>query len=178
MGKFQHASWVAIYCLSTRKVLIARRSNNVRNPQLWNFFGGSLDKGETPTMAALRELQEEAGLTLDIEANSLTKLGDIQTKRKHLHLFVAFVIEEVSPILNAESSEACWVSVEELVGRKDLHMPTAIFLPILTQYLSDQQFKLDWQRHPHTHEVELETEEKSWPTRLWDWLKGVESSTE
>ncbi len=53
----------------------------------WNFPGGTMRRGETPEMAARRELGEEIGL----EASSLSPAGDAQGiwdgRRDHVHFF-------------------------------------------------------------------------------------------
>jgi 8-oxo-dGTP diphosphatase len=53
----------------------------------WNFPGGTVRRGETPEMAARRELVEEIGL----EASSLSAAGDAQGiwdgRRDHVHFF-------------------------------------------------------------------------------------------
>ena len=46
------------------EVLILKRSLSTKgNPGKWNFPGGHVDKGETRKEAAIRECQEEAGIT-------------------------------------------------------------------------------------------------------------------
>jgi 8-oxo-dGTP pyrophosphatase MutT (NUDIX family) len=66
----------------------------------WDLPKGVLDPGETPIDAALRELQEEAGLTLPAEA--LRDLGVHRyLARKDLHLFI------VDPPQPALSTDGC-----------------------------------------------------------------------
>lgn len=48
-----------------KKVLILRRGPTAPwMPGAWNFPGGQIDPGETPYDAAVRECEEEAGLTV------------------------------------------------------------------------------------------------------------------
>jgi 8-oxo-dGTP pyrophosphatase MutT (NUDIX family) len=46
-------------------VVVIRRAYRGRNAGQWGLPGGSLDEGETPVRAALRELHEEIGLRVD-----------------------------------------------------------------------------------------------------------------
>ena len=60
--------------------LITRRAATLRkHTGQWALPGGRLDAGETAERAALRELQEEVGLTLD-ESNVLGVLDDYGTR--------------------------------------------------------------------------------------------------
>lgn len=66
---------------STRAaVLLTRRAADMRShPGQWALPGGSLDAGETPEQAALRELREEVGLQLEAGA-VLGRLDDFVTR--------------------------------------------------------------------------------------------------
>ncbi|MFT5391506.1 MAG: 8-oxo-dGTP pyrophosphatase MutT (NUDIX family) [Gammaproteobacteria bacterium] len=63
-GMPQHASWQ-----SSAALLLTKRSSKLRDhPGQWALPGGSLDLGETPEEAALREASEEVGLDLPASA--------------------------------------------------------------------------------------------------------------
>ncbi len=54
------------------RVLLAERRPSQKSPGFWEFPGGKLEPGETPEMAARRELLEETGV--DIPPGALRKL--------------------------------------------------------------------------------------------------------
>ena len=69
------ASWS-----TSAAILLTRRAAGLRShPGQWALPGGSVDAGETPEQAALRELQEEIGLQLEPSA-VLGRLDDYVTR--------------------------------------------------------------------------------------------------
>jgi len=66
-------AWVILY--TADKVILGKRAPSTNNPNQWNFFGGHVDKGETPRAAACRELKEEVGY--DISPTSLKEIASI-----------------------------------------------------------------------------------------------------
>jgi len=75
------AGYPAPAAWSTRAaILLTRRAKGLRSHAgQWALPGGSLDPGETPEQAALRELQEEVGLHLNTRA-VLGRLDDYVTR--------------------------------------------------------------------------------------------------
>lgn len=57
-------AWVILH--TENKIILGKRAPSVRNPNQWNFFGGHVDKGESPQKAAARELFEETSYKLDV----------------------------------------------------------------------------------------------------------------
>jgi len=57
-------AWVIVH--TSNKLILGKRSQAVNNPNLWNFFGGHIDPGESAAEAAVRELEEEVGLKVDV----------------------------------------------------------------------------------------------------------------
>lgn len=72
--KTSATAWVILY--TDKKLILGKRSPTSKNPNLWNFFGGHLDAGETAVEAACRELKEETGYTIDkSKLKELAKIG-------------------------------------------------------------------------------------------------------
>ncbi|WP_241622769.1 dihydroneopterin triphosphate diphosphatase [Rosenbergiella australiborealis] len=53
---------VVIYARNTKRVLLLQRQDDA---QFWQSVTGSLEQGELPSQAALREVQEETGFIYD-----------------------------------------------------------------------------------------------------------------
>lgn len=102
--------WIVPYCEVTGRTLIAKRAPDLSNGGKWNFFGGGIDKGETPIQAAQRELFEEAGLRLPIVA--FEHIGHViaRTKSKSYSMdyFKVDVAKEFKPRLNKEHNKTRW----------------------------------------------------------------------
>ncbi|MEQ1804423.1 MAG: CoA pyrophosphatase [Burkholderiaceae bacterium] len=74
-GLPQHATW-----RTEPALLLTLRAADLRSHAgQWAMPGGRLDAGETPEQAALRELHEEIGLKLDVQA-VLGRLDDYETR--------------------------------------------------------------------------------------------------
>lgn len=116
---------VVIYTVTGSVLLLQRRDV----PSFWQSVTGSLEAGETPRQAAVREVQEETGLVL-------ARIDDCQQQNQFLiqppwraryaptvthnveHLFIAALDEAVPVRLNpAEHIAACWLDKAEALRR-------------------------------------------------------------
>ena len=90
----------------TSRFLISHRSRAVEQPNTWGTWGGAIDKGEKPEVAARREAMEEAG-----HAGHLTMvpLYVFRDKKFRYSNFLAIVDQEFTPELNWETQGYEWV---------------------------------------------------------------------
>ena len=87
------------------KILVLKRSKKSKNnANKWNLPGGHIDKGETPKEAAIRECQEEAGITPK-------KVEFFGTYGK-MEVYIGETKE--TPIINEESDEWRFISKKEI----------------------------------------------------------------
>ena len=70
-----------------RVLLQLRDYNTTRYPGCWGFFGGKVEEGETLRSAAVREFEEEAGVTLDPAALIPRFRLTSPEARSHLYIF-------------------------------------------------------------------------------------------
>jgi 8-oxo-dGTP pyrophosphatase MutT (NUDIX family) len=116
---------VAVYARrrkDTREVLLIHH----RRLETWLPVGGELETGETPLLAAIRELEEETGLTgqfralrdhLDGVPPGYLGYEEHQAGTKGLHMnfvFVAEVPSDSEPWPNHEFEVYRWVNREQL----------------------------------------------------------------
>lgn len=62
MNGRKHA--IIVFYDTNKKILLQNRKNISKRGEEWGFFGGGLEKGETPEEAVVRETQEELGYDL------------------------------------------------------------------------------------------------------------------
>ncbi len=90
------------------RFLIMRRSEtDPYHPLKWNFPGGGLDEGETGEAGAIRELQEEAGITAT--EDELEKIGTYEEGGQIIHLYRLKVGSPVVRCRDGEHDQYAWV---------------------------------------------------------------------
>ncbi|OCA81271.1 8-oxo-dGTP diphosphatase MutT [Pseudobacillus wudalianchiensis] len=104
---------VAAVCINEHEqVLCALRSSNMSLPNLWEFAGGKVEKGETPEESLVREIQEELGCTVEVHE----LIEDICHEYPNIIvnlLTYRTTIAEGTPKAN-EHAEIKWVPLQEL----------------------------------------------------------------
>lgn len=103
------------------KFLLNLRSSLVNNPNVYSSWGGKIELGETPEMAAVREFKEECGH--DITSNDLLFLHkSTQNKLDHIkeyYLYASRFSESLEPIIDFESNDYKWVTFDELYSMEE-----------------------------------------------------------
>jgi len=101
------------------KVLLLKRDGDQHCADLWSFPGGKIEVGETPKLAAIRELKEETAL----EGKAWSFLGDstYEYPDRLLHfLLFRCLCDNLAPL--ACESPHLWVKSDQL---SDYPMPEA-----------------------------------------------------
>lgn len=95
------------------QVLALRRSHAGRCPGSWETIHGTIEQGETPVEASLRELREETGLVPEKFYNLSRTEAFYQHRTDVLAVipvFVAFVPSSATVRLSNEHDRAEWMS--------------------------------------------------------------------
>jgi mutator protein MutT len=115
------AGGLVVDSTGTKGLLIARRDQRDQTRLIWSLPKGHIEEGETPEIAAIREVAEETGITSEISRS----LGVIDfwfmASGKRIHKTVHhYLFREVSGELQPQVSEVddvAWVPLEEVVDR-------------------------------------------------------------
>jgi 8-oxo-dGTP pyrophosphatase MutT (NUDIX family) len=102
------------------EVLVLRRGAQGRCPGSWETVHGTIEPGETPVQASLRELREETGLVPQrlYNVSRLEAFYEHRTDEvKLIPVFAAFVAPEAAPRLSAEHDRAEWLAPAEAARR-------------------------------------------------------------
>lgn len=100
----------------TKKVLMHHRDAKAPiNPNLWGFFGGKIEVGESPTEALIRELKEEIGL--EVLGQTIKPLSEyvanFPERPTHRHTFIIRTQVDKDSLALTEGAGLDWFSVEE-----------------------------------------------------------------
>ena len=102
------------------EVLLLRRGGDGRCPGSWETVHGTIEPGETPVQASLRELAEETGMT----AQRLYNLSRVEAFYRHavdevalIPVFVAFVDPAAVVRISPEHDRAEWLPLRQAAER-------------------------------------------------------------
>jgi dihydroneopterin triphosphate diphosphatase len=102
------------------EVLVLRRGPAGRNPGSWEIVHGTIEPGETPVQASVRELREETGFTAERFYNLSRIEGFYQHTTDELAIipaFAALVAADAMPQLSIEHDAFAWLSPAQAAGR-------------------------------------------------------------
>lgn len=102
------ATAAGILFVHGRRVLLLRRREGVDAAGCWAFPGGKVEAGETPRMAARREVWEETGI---LYVGDLLELG---RATNGFQGFAASLGRQVIPALNEEHTGYVWAAFDDL----------------------------------------------------------------
>jgi 8-oxo-dGTP pyrophosphatase MutT (NUDIX family) len=97
-----------ILFLHNRRVLLLRRREGVDAAGCWAFPGGKIEAGETPRMAARREVWEETGILY------VGDLLDLGVASNGFQAFAAALPTAHVPALNDEHTAYEWAAFDHL----------------------------------------------------------------
>jgi 8-oxo-dGTP diphosphatase len=111
-----------------RRWLVQRRPVGGSHPGMWEFPGGKIDAGETPTEALVRELREELGIEVDPQSCSPISFSLLGESEHAIVMLLFHVGQWTGTPVPLHADAICWATVEEM---KLLAMPE-LDLPLLT----------------------------------------------
>ncbi len=103
----------------TLEVLVLRRSRG-RSPGSWETVHGTIEPGETPVQAALREVHEETGLS-PVRLYNVSRVESFYLPDRDavalVPVFAAFVDPAARPALSVEHDRAEWLPAAQAAAR-------------------------------------------------------------
>ena len=106
------AAGVLFLAKDTGRCLFQLRKAEKRFKNTWGFWGGTMQKSETPFECIQRELKEEIGFVPELQKLNPIDIFQSKDKKFFYYSFIYVVDSEFSPILNNESAGYCWVDID------------------------------------------------------------------
>lgn len=130
-----------ILAKDTKRICIPHRSSYVEQPDTWGTWGGAIDSGEDPKVAAIRELREEAGYNGKLELIPLFVFR--HSSGFTYYNFLALVEKEFAPKLDWETQGYRWVEYgdwpEPLHNGLKLLLSDPESVETITRYVEDSE---------------------------------------
>lgn len=101
------AAGIACFADTTGRLLLLRRSPEVKNPGLWSIPAGGVHRREKPVQGAIREFREETGY--DGPMIIYKKPVLVRGGSRKFHVYAAQCPTQFRPRLNWENDAAIWV---------------------------------------------------------------------
>jgi 8-oxo-dGTP diphosphatase len=118
---------VGAVLIKDKCIILAKRASTLKNfPNLFEFPGGKIEKGETPKRALVRELYEELKIKVDVnnieefENNSHTHTIEKNGKIIHLTLFIVKKWKGKITIDPSVHSDLAYVEMKNLTSFKGM----------------------------------------------------------
>lgn len=125
---------VAVFIINDNKqVLLQKRSANKRfNPNKWALCAGHVDTGESLESAALRELNEEVGISFSINdlkpfAEREFTIGDSNSHITYFYYVKSILNEKDFVIQKEELSEVKWFDLDKVIDMIKSKDETIVF---------------------------------------------------
>lgn len=96
------------------KFLVLKTSKiKKEEPETWDLPGGSIEFGEQPIDAAIRETREEAGI--DVDVNRIIGVWALEAKGNwSVELIALGTTKNDNVVVSSEHSEYMWLTLEEI----------------------------------------------------------------
>ncbi|GAB5388402.1 MAG: NUDIX domain-containing protein [Alphaproteobacteria bacterium] len=110
---------VSVICVRDGQILLCKRAEDYLHGE-WTQIAGGIEPGETAVETALRELQEETGLTPEaLYSADWQEMFYMAPKNRFdiLPVFVAMIKSGAQVVLNEEHSDHAWLSVQDACSR-------------------------------------------------------------
>ena len=117
MKRMEYTMGAGIMVVCGKRTLILKRNHYKKDPfgGYWNFPGGSSEKGETSYQTAVRETEEEIGVSIPY-----IKVKD-HVESKYYTMYIGEVNLQFKPLLDNEHIDYRWIEIDKVKSIENFH---------------------------------------------------------
>jgi 8-oxo-dGTP pyrophosphatase MutT (NUDIX family) len=121
-GAVWNGAYICVFNQDCSKILLLKRSGGKHGRQRgkWGNVGGSIEPGESPVKACVREAKEETGISLrpeDLVSVCVKRTPESGQPKFAVHFYAASIDENTRIVLSDESDGCEWCDVDNLPER-------------------------------------------------------------
>ena len=121
-----------VYIFHQDKVLMFKRSKTKKKfPGFWSLPGGHIDEGEDPLTSAIREVQEETGVTItpkDIKLKVVAMHHHLDREEMYIAFAFSVKLKQSSKISSGiEEGKAHWIEINKAKNLENVFEPVKYY---------------------------------------------------
>lgn len=98
------------------RILITKRPAGAHLAGFWEFPGGTIESGESPQQALVREIKEETALDIEVQKLFWQERFEYDVKIIHIAFYFCVLSYKEQQVVPLQVADFRWAAINELAG--------------------------------------------------------------